>query len=53
MSSARFGRIQKWNGTAWAVQTSGTTNTLNGVCEAAANNIWIVGNSGTILHKTQ
>lgn len=43
----------KWNGTAWNAQTSGTTNFLVGVWGAAANNLWIVGSVGTILHETQ
>lgn len=34
----------------WIQQTSGTTNKLNGVFGFASNNIYAVGNSGTILH---
>ena len=47
--SAIGGTILKWNGTAWAAQTSGTTNNLYGVWGADANNVWAVGNRGTIL----
>lgn len=33
----------------WAAQTSGTTNTLNGIWGQNASTIWAVGNAGTIL----
>ena len=45
--------ILKWNGTAWAAQTGGTTNSFFGEWGATANNIWVVGSSVGILHKTQ
>ena len=43
--------LLKWNGTAWAAQTSGTPNGLRGVWGADANNVWAVGYYGAILHK--
>ena len=47
------GTILKWNGTAWAAQTSGTNNNLDAAWVVATNNVWTVGDTGTILHKTQ
>lgn len=44
------GAIQKWNGTIWSSQNSGTTQALYGVWGTDANNVWAVGDSGTILH---
>lgn len=46
------GTILKWNGTAWAPESSGTTNSLDGVWGADANNVWAVGHYGAILHKS-
>lgn len=43
------GVIVKWDGTAWLVQRSGTTNQLNGVWGTDTNNVWAVGNGGTVL----
>ena len=47
--SGSFGGINFWNGSFWGSQTSGTTNSLNGVWAANATNAWAVGNNGTIL----
>ena len=44
-----FRRILKWNGSAWSTQNSGTLPTLYGVWGIDANNIWAVGEGGTIL----
>ena len=33
----------------WIPQPSGTTNNLNGIWGTDANNIWVVGDSGTLL----
>ena len=41
--SGTAGRSLKWNGTAWAAQTSGTTSILYSVWGADANNVWAVG----------
>lgn len=43
------GTILKWNGTAWAAQTSGTGQQLFAVGGVDAGNVWAVGSSGTIL----
>lgn len=45
-----MGQIIKWNGMAWSLQSSGTTNGLYGVGGVDANNVWAVGDSGTILN---
>ncbi|PKP52882.1 MAG: hypothetical protein CVT92_06840 [Bacteroidetes bacterium HGW-Bacteroidetes-1] len=37
----------------WATMASGTTIQLNDVFEVDENNAWAVGNSGTILHRTE
>ena len=41
--------IVKWNGSAWVAQNSGTTTDLQAVWGSDANNVWVVGASGTIL----
>lgn len=54
------GRILRYNGSAWAVQTTPRTETLNGVWGSSATDIWAVGNSYrvsgtnyyTLLHTT-
>ena len=38
----------KWNGTAWAAQSSGTTQRLSGLWGTSATNLWAVGDGGTI-----
>src|SRR5437016_9023704 len=40
------------NGSTWTVQTSGTTNLLNGVVFTDALNGWASGNFGTMLHTS-
>jgi hypothetical protein len=39
----------KWDGTAWGMQTSGTPVSLRGVWALDAQNVWVVGDGGTIL----
>lgn len=47
--------IRRWDGATWDGTTPGspTTNTLYGVWGTDVNNIYIVGDWGTILHKTR
>lgn len=45
----KYGSIEKWNGTTWTAQTSGTFRNLWDVWGADANNVWAVGEWGTIL----
>jgi hypothetical protein len=42
------GAIVFYNGSAWATQTSGTTNNLKGVFALDSTHVWAVGASGTI-----
>lgn len=44
------GLVAKWNGTTWAMQSSGTTQNLTSIWGMNANNIWVVGLGGTILN---
>ncbi|RPJ60732.1 MAG: S-layer homology domain-containing protein [Acidobacteria bacterium] len=44
------GSIIHYNGTAWSIMASGTTNRLNGVWASSASDVFAVGVSGTILH---
>ena len=45
------GNIARWNGAAWASETSPTTNHLYHVQALSATDVWAVGASGTILHR--
>jgi len=45
------GHIARWNGAAWASETSPTTNDLYHVQALSATDVWAVGASGTILHR--
>jgi hypothetical protein len=48
------GTIVRWNGAAWAAETSPAsiaTISLNGVLALNDTDVWAVGNSGTILHR--
>lgn len=42
------GHVQKWNGDAWQVQSSGVTTELRGVFGLDADRAWAVGDSGVI-----
>lgn len=44
------GTIAFWNGTSFTFQASGTTQTLNAVKAKAADDVYAVGNNGTVLH---
>jgi len=39
-------------GATWSAQTSGTTESLNGIDATSATEAWIAGNKGTLLHTT-
>ena len=43
------GTIVKWNGTAWSLQSSSTSNYFTGLWGTDANNIWAVGYGGNIV----
>jgi len=45
------GHIARWNGAAWASETSPTPNDLYHVQALSATDVWAVGASGTILHR--
>jgi hypothetical protein len=44
-----LGTDLRWNGTSWSSVTSGTKSWLLGVWGSGANDVWAVGESGTIL----
>ena len=46
-----LGSIVRWNGLAWAAETSPTLNQLNGVQALSSTDVWAVGNGGTIVHR--
>jgi photosystem II stability/assembly factor-like uncharacterized protein len=39
----------RWNGAAWTPSASGTTEWLTGVWGSGPNDVWVVGDEGTIL----
>jgi hypothetical protein len=41
-----------WNGSAWSPEVAGAEQ-LTKVWGSSATDLWAVGDSGTILHKTQ
>ena len=43
------GTIMKWNGTTWAVQSSGTNRHLTDLWILDPSHVWAVGNAGTVL----
>lgn len=45
------GTIVRWNGAAWAAETSPTGATLWAVQALTSTNVWAVGNGGTIIHR--
>ena len=47
-----LGEIIKWNGTAWAIETSPVTKGLRAVTVTATDNAWTVGDVGTIVRYT-
>lgn len=49
-ASAADGAIYVRSGGTWRRMTSGTAASLNGIWGSSANDVWAVGNSGTILH---
>lgn len=44
------GVILRWTGGAWAVQPSGTVNSLRGLWGSSASAIWAVGEGGIVLY---
>lgn len=46
---ANAGVIARWDGTAWTLATNGTGVNLYGVWGTDVNNVWAVGDFGTIL----
>jgi len=44
------GALLHYDGTAWAPIPSGTEEGLNGVWGSSAEDVFVVGGSGTILH---
>ncbi len=45
------GMIQQWDGSKWIAQSSGVTNHLNGVWGPDVQNMWAVGDGGTIVYS--
>jgi len=45
------GQIARWNGAAWASETTPTGNPLYDVHALSSTNVWAVGALGTILHR--
>jgi photosystem II stability/assembly factor-like uncharacterized protein len=45
------GTIVRWNGAAWAAETTPIPNNLNAVQALTSTNVWAVGDSGTIIHR--
>ena len=45
------GTIVRWNGAAWAAETSPTPNNLNAVQALTSTDVWAVGDGGTIIHR--
>jgi hypothetical protein len=45
------GTIVRWNGAAWAAETSPTGATLWAVQALTSTNVWAVGSGGTIIHR--
>ena len=43
------GGVARWDGNAWTIVPSGTTEDLNGVWATATNDVWAVGRAGTVL----
>ena len=43
-----YGVIQRWNGSTWKLEQSGTLDALRGVWASSTSNAWVVGNVGTI-----
>jgi hypothetical protein len=46
------GTAIRWNGSSWSTVSSGTTNRLRAVTGTSANDVWAVGEKGTILRWT-
>ena len=44
------GTILHYNGSAWSLMTSGTTQALSGIWGSSGNDVFAVGTGGTILH---
>jgi photosystem II stability/assembly factor-like uncharacterized protein len=52
VGTAGTGTIVRWNGAAWAAETSpATTLALNAVQALTSNDVWAVGDSGKIIHR--
>ena len=49
-SSCCTGKIAQFNGTTWSSAPIGTLPSLRAVWGSSASDIWIVGDSGTVLH---
>ncbi len=49
---ARQGKIAFWNGTTWAIQTTPTNTRMNAIQGADDQEVWAVGNGGTIWHTS-
>ncbi len=45
-----WGKIMRWDGSAWSLVTSPSTRTYYGVDAVSASNVWAVGDNGTIVH---
>jgi hypothetical protein len=45
------GTIVHYDGASWKPMDPGTTGVLNGVWGSSANDVWAVGDDGTILHR--
>lgn len=44
------GQILHWDGTVWALTSSGTSRNLSSVWGASPTDVWAVGDAGTLLH---
>ncbi len=46
-----LGLLLRFDGSEWSSEETGTTETLNAVHGSSANNVFAVGENGTILHR--
>jgi photosystem II stability/assembly factor-like uncharacterized protein len=44
------GTVLRWNGSSWAVLSSGTGEDLMGIFGTSLRDVWITGTHGTVLH---
>lgn len=45
--------IYRWNGTAFAKELDGNANSLYGIHGSSETDVWVVGEAGTALHRTE